>query len=923
MVLVLLITLTSYLQTQKLPGFLHVFVESQLLRAGIAAKFEEIRVDIWRGILAEQVVLADAKRPEQVLARVDEVALRLNWLRLAQGKSVITGLRIANARVAVPTPADEQGLEFFTADEAYARLSFGDDDTVRLDQLTGVYCGIRLNVAGSIKLLSAADRSVALQRGGRASRPGQFLFITKALRELSRIQVKETPQMDVGFDVDLADPVLAKVRANLVGREIGYRGVRVDKMDVQLRMEDGALDIPTFNLALYGGEVTFGGRYDFANGMFDLKLKSTTDPTAFAVVLPEKMATELRKLVVVKNPSFALRYHLSAETGIRPRLEGWIDAPPFRFQDVAFTAVRAKFDMTHPVAEFREVLVAMPDGQVTGHGRFHVESTDFEYEIDSTLNPTELLKFMPPMTRRVVEPARFAKSPHLVASVRGDFIDPDNFAYDATLSADACQYRGVRLAHASARLRLRDGRLDVRDLVVRGGGGEVTGRLLADFNVERTEFDVAGTSNPVELAPLLGPKAAAWARRFQVDVPCRAEAVGVADFADPVGTAWKADVAAGYFGHKNLAICGGAGRLVFTNDTLAVSMRAESGGWDRMHGSDVAVEALVGKDAGSLTVDARDVTWQTMSAGDVSAMIDVRGREATGWARLVNGAWGGLTAESATVDFMSSPASAFFSVDAERCRLWLLDGARVSADVEVTRGGTTAAVAVEDLKWWKLHSNAARADVMQTGKEMRVDNIRADFYDGSMEGAVDLRFDEEETRYRVGLRVRDGNVQTFARRYHEGADDMYGTFGGRIEIEGEGSSVESVDGVADMQIKDAMLLELPFLGVFSRVLNSITRGLGSIKITEATADMTIEDGTVKTDNLTMRAGAFTLTSRGEVDPKGNVDFLVQARLLKQVPILNIPGWFLGKMFEYKIGGTVGDPNYRPVMLPKEIMPHGN
>jgi hypothetical protein len=54
-----------------------------------------------------------------------------------------------------------------------------------------------------------------------------------------------------------------------------------------------------------------------------------------------------------------------------------------------------------------------------------------------------------------------------------------------------------------------------------------------------------------------------------------------------------------------------------------------------------------------------------------------------------------------------------------------------------------------------------------------------------------------------------------------------------------------------------------------------------------------------------------------------VDFLLQARLLKQVPILNIPGWFLGKMFEYKIGGTVGDPNYRPVMLPKEIMPHGN
>lgn len=923
MVLVVLITLASYLQTQKLPGFLHYFVESQLLRAGISAKFESIRVDLWRGILAEQVVLADARRPDHVLARVDVVALRLDWGRLVRGKPLISGLKIANARVAVPTPADEQGLEFFTAEEAYATLTIGDDDTVRVEQLTGVYCGISLNVVGSVKLLSAADRSVAAERAGRSNRPGQFLFITKALRELSRIQVKEAPRLDVEFDVDLADPVATQMRARLWGTGIGYRGVQVDKMEVRLKMEEGALDVPMFKLALYGGEVNFGGRYDFANGMFDLKLESTTDPTAFAAVLPEKMAAEVRKLVVVKNPSFALRYYLSAETGIRPRLEGWIDAPPFRFQDVEFTAVRAKIEMTHPVAEFREVLVAMPEGQVTGHGRLHVESTDFEYEIDSTLNPTKLLKFMPPMTRRVVEPARFTKSPHLVAKVRGDFIDPDNFAYDATLSADKCQYRGVRLEHASARLRLRESRLDVRDLVVRGGGGETTGRLLADFNLERTEFDVVGTSNPVGLAPLLGPKAAEWSRRYRVDGPCKVRAAGVADFADPMGTAWTAEVAAGYFGHKNLAICGGAGGLVFTNNTLAVSMRAANGGWERVHGSDVAVEALIGEDAGSVTVDARDVTWQTMRAGSASAVFDVRGTEVAGSARLLNGAWGGMTGDAVMVDFVSGPTESFLAVDGERCRLWLLDGARVAADVVVTRGGTTAAVGVEELKWWKLDSNMARADVVQSGKELLVENMRADFYGGTLEGAVGLNMDQDDVRYGVRLRARDGDIKSFTERYHGKTGEVFGMFGARLDVTGVGSSMESVNGTADMQIKEAMLLELPFLGVFSRVLNSIVGGLGSIKVTEATADMTIESGTVKTDNLVMRAGAFTLTSRGQVDPKGNVDFLVQAKLLRQVPILNIPGLILGKMFEYKVGGTVGDPSYRPVMLPKEILPHGN
>jgi hypothetical protein len=32
---------------------------------------------------------------------------------------------------------------------------------------------------------------------------------------------------------------------------------------------------------------------------------------------------------------------------------------------------------------------------------------------------------------------------------------------------------------------------------------------------------------------------------------------------------------------------------------------------------------------------------------------------------------------------------------------------------------------------------------------------------------------------------------------------------------------------------------------------------------------------------------------------------------------------IGNIFEYKVGGTLSAPNYRPVNLPSEIMPHGN
>jgi hypothetical protein len=31
-------------------------------------------------------------------------------------------------------------------------------------------------------------------------------------------------------------------------------------------------------------------------------------------------------------------------------------------------------------------------------------------------------------------------------------------------------------------------------------------------------------------------------------------------------------------------------------------------------------------------------------------------------------------------------------------------------------------------------------------------------------------------------------------------------------------------------------------------------------------------------------------------------------------------WPIAKALEYKVGGTVGDPKYRPVNFPKELLP---
>ena len=86
---------------------------------------------------------------------------------------------------------------------------------------------------------------------------------------------------------------------------------------------------------------------------------------------------------------------------------------------------------------------------------------------------------------------------------------------------------------------------------------------------------------------------------------------------------------------------------------------------------------------------------------------------------------------------------------------------------------------------------------------------------------------------------------------------------------------------------------------------------------------TIEDEVIKTDDLKIDAGAFDLTSHGKVGFDGQLDFRVQGQFLRSLPGINIVTWFLKNIFEYKIGGTIGNYTYRPVNLPKEIMPHSS
>ncbi len=753
----------AYLHFFGFPGFLKEVVIGQLRKAGYDAQFGSIRLDLVRGIVASDATFRDPRAPEQILVQIDELELRFNLHRLIHKQNPIQAIHIANATIAVPTPPDENGPATFTASDAYATFELGDDGSVQVDRLTGVYCGIRLNVSGYIVRGTPAPAPAVptvLQQGPNR---GQFLFVTKAVRELNQIHVTGPPDLNLDFNIDLSQPLTSQLTARFRGNKIQYRDLLLDSVAVDVGMSDGAIVLRRCDATLYGGDVSIQGRYDVAMGQFDLTCSSTTDPAAIVPLFIESARPILRDLRVEKNPTITAHYRLGPDTGSLPELTGTVESEGLSFRGVEFRSIKFAYEDHGPQVRLTNVVVVTPEGQVTGQGDYNIESSDFNYEFDSTVDPTRLLPLMMGNVRRIVEPAWFGTPPHIVAKVSGDFVDPDAFAYDARITAARCSYRGVGLQAVSATLRLRRSQLDTQEMVLRRREGDVRGTIFADFNAHRVRFDLAATANVSDMAGLLGEQAARVMAPYRFGPHTEATMEGLVDFDNPYGTAWSA--------------------------------------------------------------------------------------------RVLN----------------------------------------------------------EGFSYWKFTATQAQAVLVFTNNTLQINDFNSDFYGGTLRGHADFEFSQSDPVYSFDFSVQDSDVNAVLEAAKGRESTVTGSLSGRASIHGRGTDLDALQGKGQLSVTDGVLWQAPLFGIFSEVL-------GKTKATRARCAFVIADQSFRTEDLEVAAGAFTANAWGQLGFDGKMDFRVQAQFLRSWPGINMLTWPIAKALEYKVGGTVGDPKYRPVNFPKELLP---
>jgi hypothetical protein len=231
------------------------------------------------------------------------------------------------------------------------------------------------------------------------------------------------------------------------------------------------------------------------------------------------------------------------------------------------------------------------------------------------------------------------------------------------------------------------------------------------------------------------------------------------------------------------------------------------------------------------------------------------------------------------------------------------------------RSAWQAQVANEGFSYWKFTAARAQADLVLTNNTFRIGNFDADLYAGKLTGTAEFTLAQPAAEYRLNFNVERCDInQLLAAMKNGQPSKVTGSLSGRAELQGRGADTATLTGKGDLKIADGVLWEAPLFGIFSHIL-------GKTKATGAEATFTIADSAVKTEDLKVAAGAFTGRSSGTLGFDGKMDFRVEAQFLSAWPGINILSKILGEILEYKVGGTIGDPTYRPIHLPKELLPH--
>ena len=199
--------------------------------------------------------------------------------------------------------------------------------------------------------------------------------------------------------------------------------------------------------------------------------------------------------------------------------------------------------------------------------------------------------------------------------------------------------------------------------------------------------------------------------------------------------------------------------------------------------------------------------------------------------------------------------------------------------------------------------------------------VEASCYGGKVSGS--LRFDNlgsEKISSSGKITLDDVGYQQLMRLFSDRPDDAKGTLDVSATFACADGTLATLDADGSMKLVNGDLFSIPLFGPLSPLVEAVLpeRGIGYSVASTATATATVRQGVLKTEDFNALTPAFKMDGRGTIHlPSNGVEFFARfnARGIAEVATV-----LFSYIFEYKCEGTLGKPEWKPLLIPKLPLP---